>query len=75
MWQVRTARVWLDLLPSLVLLRASAVVLHGAETADNSWIRPYLRAHGGAVDALFVTYDDPAVDDQDVFQWPLGVAT
>ena len=73
--QVRTARQWLDLLPRLVLLEHTAVVLHGNEQCDNAWIRPYLRKHGGLVDVLFVVYDDPDVDDVDVFQWPLGVAT
>ena len=72
---MRAARQWLDLLPRLVLLRHTAVVLHGNERCENAWVRPYLRKHGGLVDALFVVYDDPDVDDVDVFQWPLGVAT
>ncbi|KAF0309331.1 Ribitol-5-phosphate xylosyltransferase 1 [Amphibalanus amphitrite] len=73
--KVRVARQWLDLLPRLVLLQHTAVVLHGSEFCNNTWIRPYLRAHGGRVDALFVVYDDPDVNGEDIFQWPLGVAT
>lgn len=52
-----------------------AVVLLGSEQCTNDWISPYLRRHGGFVDVLFLVYDSPWVNDKDVFQWPLGVAT
>ncbi|CAB1322965.1 unnamed protein product [Coregonus sp. 'balchen'] len=38
-------------------------------------VSTYLRRHGGFVDLLFLVYDSPWVNDKDVFQWPLGVAT
>lgn len=52
-----------------------AVVLLGNEHCNNDWISPYLKRNGGVVDLLFVVYDSPWVNDKDVFQWPLGVAT
>ncbi|KAM4881966.1 ribitol-5-phosphate xylosyltransferase 1 [Thomomys bottae] len=56
-------------------LRHLAVVLLGSEQCDNSWIMQFLKRNGGMVELLFVTYDSPWVNDVDVFQWPLGVAT
>ncbi|CAF98279.1 unnamed protein product, partial [Tetraodon nigroviridis] len=52
-----------------------AVVLLGSEQCNNDWIGPYLKRNGGFVELLFVVYDSPWVNDKDVFQWPLGVAT
>uniref|UniRef100_A0A4W4FCE7 Ribitol xylosyltransferase 1 n=1 Tax=Electrophorus electricus TaxID=8005 RepID=A0A4W4FCE7_ELEEL len=52
-----------------------AVVLLGSEQCTNDWISPYLKRQGGFVDLLFLVYDSPWVNDKDVFQWPLGVAT
>ena len=52
-----------------------AVVLLGNEHCNNNWISPYLKRNGGFVDLMFLVYDSPWVNDKDVFQWPLGVAT
>uniref|UniRef100_A0A3Q3X356 Transmembrane protein 5 n=1 Tax=Mola mola TaxID=94237 RepID=A0A3Q3X356_MOLML len=52
-----------------------AVVLLGNEHCNNDWIGPYLKRNGGFVELLFLVYDSPWVNDKDVFQWPLGVAT
>ncbi|XP_039919165.1 ribitol-5-phosphate xylosyltransferase 1 isoform X2 [Hirundo rustica] len=52
-----------------------AVVLLGNEQCNNAWIQPYLKRNGGFVNVLFVTYDCAFVNEQDIFQWPLGVAT
>ena len=48
------------------------VVLLGNENCFNGWIKPHL---GGLVRFLFVVYDWNQVDNVDIFQWPLGVAT
>nr|XP_057943568.1 ribitol-5-phosphate xylosyltransferase 1 isoform X2 [Doryrhamphus excisus] len=69
---------WLEHVQALVHSHAVshvAVVLLGNERCDNDWIGPYLKRNGGVVDLLFVVYDSPWVNDRDVFQWPLGVAT
>uniref|UniRef100_A0A8C2VS67 Ribitol xylosyltransferase 1 n=1 Tax=Chinchilla lanigera TaxID=34839 RepID=A0A8C2VS67_CHILA len=72
------AAQWLLFAQSLVRARALrhvAVLLLGNERCDNAWLAPFLRSRGGFVELLFVTYDSPWVNDVDVFQWPLGVAT
>ncbi|XP_044279032.1 ribitol-5-phosphate xylosyltransferase 1 isoform X2 [Varanus komodoensis] len=56
-------------------LKHAAVVLLGSEQCRNEWIYPYLKNYGGFVDLLFVIYDSPLVNEEDIFQWPLGVAT
>ncbi|XP_076127613.1 ribitol-5-phosphate xylosyltransferase 1 isoform X1 [Alosa pseudoharengus] len=69
---------WLQHAQALVqahTLTHVAVVLLGSEQCTNDWISPYLRRHGGFIDVLFLVYDSPWVNDKDVFQWPLGVAT
>lgn len=69
---------WLEHVQALVQSRAVlhvAVVLLGNEHCNNAWIGPYLKRNGGFVDLLFLVYDSPWVNDKDVFQWPLGVAT
>ena len=69
---------WLEHVHALVQSRTVshvAVVLLGNEHCNNDWIGPYLKRNGGFVDLLFVVYDSPWVNDKDVFQWPLGVAT
>lgn len=49
------------------------VVLLGNEFCFNSWIKPHL--NDGLVRFLFVVYDWNQVNNVNVFQWPLGVAT
>lgn len=74
--KVAAARAWLDALPSFRRLKGVAVVLLGDEACSaNTWLLPYLKSHGGRVSAAFIVYDTPLVDDVEVFQWPLGVAT
>lgn len=34
-----------------------------------------MRSKGGHIDAVFLVYDSPLVDNIEFFQWPLGVAT
>ena len=49
-------------------------MLLGSEDCDNRWLyQKYLPR--GKVVAVFVVYDDPEVNDKNIFQWPLGVAT
>ncbi|XP_068128861.1 ribitol-5-phosphate xylosyltransferase 1 [Hyperolius riggenbachi] len=52
-----------------------AVVLLGNEQCNNDWILPYLRKNGGSVRLLFLIYDSNWINQEDIFQWPLGVAT
>lgn len=74
--KVAAAKSWLDALGTLRHLRGVAVVLLGSEECSgNAWLRPYLKSQGGRVLAAFIVYDTPMVDDVEVFQWPLGVAT
>lgn len=69
---------WLQHVQSLIQARTIsrvAVVLLGNEQCNNNWISPYLKRNGGFVDLLFLVYDSPWINDKDIFQWPLGVAT
>ncbi|XP_048661840.1 ribitol-5-phosphate xylosyltransferase 1 isoform X2 [Marmota marmota marmota] len=56
-------------------LQHLAVVLLGNELCNNDWILKFLKKNGGLVELLFITYDSPWINDVDIFQWPLGVAT
>ncbi|KAJ8401404.1 hypothetical protein AAFF_G00386350 [Aldrovandia affinis] len=76
--KVAYATRWLQHAGALVQARALsrvAVVMLGSERCSNDWLRPYLKAQGGFVDLLFLVYDSPWVNNRDVLQWPLGVAT
>ncbi|KAJ7418872.1 transmembrane protein 5 [Willisornis vidua] len=76
--KVAFATQWLRYAQTLVQIRKIqhvAVVLLGSEQCNNGWIQPYLKRNGGFVNLLFVTYDYAFVNEEDVFQWPLGVAT
>ena len=73
--KVNAAIIWLDYLSQLPQLVNAAVVLLGNEQCDNRWIHKYMVMHGGLVKAVFLVYDSPEVDDENFFQWPLGVAT
>uniref|UniRef100_A0A6J0T305 Ribitol-5-phosphate xylosyltransferase 1 n=1 Tax=Pogona vitticeps TaxID=103695 RepID=A0A6J0T305_9SAUR len=69
---------WLHYAQTLVQTRKLqhvAVVLLGNEQCRNEWIYPYLKNYGGFVDLLFIIYDSPLVNEENIFQWPLGVAT
>ncbi|KAJ7411465.1 transmembrane protein 5 [Pitangus sulphuratus] len=76
--KVASATQWLHYAQTLVQahkIRHVAVVLLGSEQCNNGWIQPYLKRNGGFVNLLFVTYDCAFVNEEDIFQWPLGVAT
>ncbi|XP_062932055.1 ribitol-5-phosphate xylosyltransferase 1 isoform X1 [Cynocephalus volans] len=72
------ATQWLYYAQRLMLsqkIQHFAVVLLGNEYCDNEWIHQFLKRNGGFVELLFIIYDSPWVNDVDIFQWPLGVAT
>ncbi|TRZ19002.1 hypothetical protein HGM15179_008134 [Zosterops borbonicus] len=76
--KVAYATQWLHFAQTLLETRKiqhAAVVLLGNERCNNAWIEPYLKRNGGFVNLLFVTYDYAFVNEEDIFQWPLGVAT
>ena len=67
---------WLSALKTASnVLKNVGVILLGDEKCNNNWIQPYLVTHGGPIKFLFVVYDWKRVDDDFIFQWPLGVAT
>lgn len=51
------------------------VILGDHNCTNNQWIIPYLSSHGGSIDAVFIVRDPFIKDDNEFFQWPLGVAT
>lgn len=72
------ATQWLLYVQNLVQtqkIQHVAVVLLGNEHCNNEWIKQFLKRNGGFVELLFIIYDSPWINDVDVFQWPLGVAT
>lgn len=76
--KVSYATQWLLYAQNLVQsqkLQHVAVVLLGNEHCNNDWMTQFLKSNGGFVELLFITYDSPWINDVDVFQWPLGVAT
>jgi len=73
-FQIEQARVWLDSMPAYENLRTLAVVLLGDERCNNNWILPYMKSNGGPVDFVFLTYDSTLVDNENFYQWPLGVS-
>ncbi|MBN3319005.1 RXLT1 xylosyltransferase, partial [Atractosteus spatula] len=76
--KIAYATQWLQYVQALVQtheVNHVGVMLLGSEKCSNEWIRPHLRRHGGVVDLLFLVYDSPWVNEEDVYQWPLGVAT
>lgn len=76
--KISYATQWLHYAQTLVQthkLQHVAVVLLGNEQCKNEWIYPYLKSYGGFVERFFLVYDSPIVNEEDIFQWPLGVAT
>ncbi|KFQ95958.1 Transmembrane protein 5, partial [Nipponia nippon] len=76
--KIAYATQWLHYAQTLIQthkIQHVVVVLLGNEQCNNEWIQPYLKRHGGFVNLLFVTYDYALVNEEDIFQWPLGVAT
>ncbi|XP_054166106.1 ribitol-5-phosphate xylosyltransferase 1-like [Oppia nitens] len=51
------------------------IVMLGDEDCHNNWIKPYIESNGGFIKFLFVVYDWKAIDNHDIYQWPLGLAT
>lgn len=74
MEKVNEAIKWLNFTKVLSNLKSVIVVLLGNEGCDNDWILPFMRSRGGNVDAVFLVYDSPLIDNFEFFQWPLGVA-
>lgn len=72
--KVVNAKQWLMYLHKLKHLKKVCVLLLGSEECDNGWILPYMKSAGGTVDAAFLVYDSPLVDNREFYQWPLGVA-
>lgn len=70
---VMKARAWLDHVLKSAYVKQVAVMLLGSESCDNEWILPYLQQ--SKFKCLFLVYDSPLVDDDLVYQWPLGVAS
>lgn len=76
--KISFAAQWLQYTQALVenhKLRHVAVVMLGNEQCNNDWILPYLKKNGGFVELLFLVYDSTWVNEESIFQWPIGVAT
>ncbi|KAI1299227.1 hypothetical protein HDE_03850 [Halotydeus destructor] len=75
--KIKFAKSWLDEIKIANKVRPANIgaILLGHESCFNQWIKMYLSKNGGPIKFLFVVYDWKYVDDEDVFQWPLGVAT
>lgn len=61
-------------MPAFENLRTMAVVLLGDEKCNNNWILQYMKTNGGTIDFVFLTYDSNLIDDENFYQWPLGVS-
>jgi alpha-dystroglycan beta1,4-xylosyltransferase len=61
-------------MPAFENLRTMAVVLLGDEKCSNNWILQYMKTNGGTIDFVFLTYDSNLIDDENFYQWPLGVS-
>ncbi|XP_024082190.1 UDP-D-xylose:ribitol-5-phosphate beta1,4-xylosyltransferase-like isoform X2 [Cimex lectularius] len=72
---VTNALNWLEYIPQLTSLKKLAVIVLGSENCEDNWITKYLKSKGGPIDVLFMVYDSPLIDNKEVYQWPLGVAT
>ena len=73
--KINSAKEWLNYLPSFKDLQHVAVVLLGNEQCNNDWIKPYMSLNGGRLKFVFLVYDSPDIDNNNFYQWPLGVAT
>lgn len=72
--KIEAAKLWLDYIPLFTNLLKLAVVLLGDESCNNDWIRQYTKSQGGIIDIIFLVYDSKLIDDNEFYQWPLGVA-
>ncbi|GFT71082.1 ribitol-5-phosphate xylosyltransferase 1 [Nephila pilipes] len=73
--KVSFAKTWLDFLPQFRNLRTVILVLLGNEQCHNEWLIPYMAKNGGLINSTFIVYDSSLVDNNNFYQWPLGVAT
>ncbi|KAG8182575.1 hypothetical protein JTE90_021715 [Oedothorax gibbosus] len=73
--KVSFAKVWLDFLPQFQNLHTVILMILGNEQCHNDWLLPYHSNAGGLVNATFIVYDSPLVDNINFYQFPLGVAT
>ncbi|KAI9556478.1 hypothetical protein GHT06_016266 [Daphnia sinensis] len=51
------------------------VILGDNACGDNQWVVHYLSSNGGPISAAFVVHSSFLADEDEVYQWPLGVAT
>lgn len=65
---------WLKMFDRKNELQNVGIIALGNENCDNRWVEPYLKRIR-KIRFLFVTYDWNLVDEQKIFQWPLGLAT
>lgn len=79
--KVRYSRIWLNEVISIWYNYSSnheinfGAILLGNENCFNNWIKPFLSINGGPLKFLFTVYDWDAIDNDVIYQWPLGVAT
>ena len=81
--KIEAAEEWLKELQLIVRSRKAtggnqlnvAVIMLGKEDCFNNWILKYMSSRGGIIQFLFITYDWMEIDDDEIHQWPLGVAT
>ena len=74
--KVKIAIDWIKAVESVKHnIRNVGLVVLGDEKCHNHWLTPYLKTNGGFVSFLLIVYDWKYVDNQIIYQWPLGVAT
>jgi len=73
--KVVVSEEWLKLVLSMATVRNVGLVVLGNEQCNNTWLMSHIREHGKLIKFVFLVYDSPEVDNQLVYQWPLGVAT
>lgn len=70
---IPNASQWLKYVIAHESIEKVIVLLLGNEQCENDWIKPYMTMP--KFKSLFLIYDSPMVDNNFVFQWPLGVAS
>lgn len=66
---------WLEAIQAKEEIHNVGLIALGNEQCNNQWFLEYLRAASGKIKFLFVVYDWDQVDNERIFQWPLGLAT
>ncbi|RXG55933.1 hypothetical protein Avbf_11558 [Armadillidium vulgare] len=72
--KVSESQEWINYVKRLPNSPKVIVIMLGNENCNNGWIDDYLFPNG-PIYGVFLTYDDPSIDEKVKFQWPLGVAT